>query len=419
MKKRHIFDVLWTVLGAVSARFGSLVLSVWVARETGKDNFALVGIYYATAMLGLVFFNAGVSNLTTKYLAEYLLKEPSKIKSILSATYLGCIFGGVVFSTGIALIAYFFSDKLFTSDRALFAMYFAAAAIFFMAVISGQSAILSGYGNFNLISQINIYSTIASFFFVIVGGKLFGIFGVMFGLVASQVVQMLIGIYFVRVVVVSSGDKWCLHDAVPAIGLLLTNALPTVASSFAVSFVNWLVMVWIERRSGLSELAVYNIANQWRAAMLFLPVTLGPLLIAKIASANARGTNIFFLIRRVLPATFFVGSLVYAVIFFSANYILMMYGDNFYGGGEIFLLITFSAVVISINNVLSKFMISAGYIKGVVLMDGIWAAVFLVTVAILIDEWSIFGVAWAAIGAAVVQLVAQIVTFKYYEVKRS
>ena len=150
MKKRHIFDVLWTVLGAVSARFGSLVLSVWVARETGKDNFALVGIYYATAMLGLVFFNAGVSNLTTKYLAEYLLKEPSKIKSILSATYLGCIFGGVVFSTGIALIAYFFSDKLFTSDRALFAMYFAAAAIFFMAVISGQSAILSGYGNFTL-----------------------------------------------------------------------------------------------------------------------------------------------------------------------------------------------------------------------------------------------------------------------------
>jgi O-antigen/teichoic acid export membrane protein len=182
--------------------------------------------------------------------------------------------------------------------------------------------------------------------------------------------------------------------------------LPTVLSGLIVLPVTWVAnALLVNQAGGYVEMGIFNVANQWRTAMQFLPAIIAQPVLPILSSLY--GENAIGDFKRVLRMNLILAltsSFVPAiVIIIAAKWIMQMYGPDFLQGATVLSIMVLTTVFSSTAAVIGTAISSVGKRWHATALNLMWAVTFLVASLLLVSH--------GAIGLAIAYLTSYILHF--------
>lgn len=153
-------------------------------------------------------------------------------------------------------------------------------------------------------------------------------------------------------------------------------SLPAALSGVVFGPVKWVcVALLVNQPGGYGEMGIFNVANQWVAAVLFLPGLLARVVLPLLSSLNNESTHQNYMI--VLKYNIYVNGIIATCIVIPAvifsPLIMMSYGQEFYDGINVLRIMSISAILISINGVIGSAIASKSKMWVGFLFNSMWS----------------------------------------------
>lgn len=377
---RLVFGYFWSFLGSSLTQLLSLITSIIIARLLGKELFGQLGAIISTiSMLG-TFAGFGQSITITKYLAEYRSKDKKTAGKILALSiFTG--YGSTFLITLLALLISSFIAKTFLSSSELDkAIRIGCILLFCNSVIGIQAGILIGLEKFKTLAIINIVSGVLSFIFECLGSFFLNIHGALFGLGISSLITWILSIILTIKECKNNNlylDIRCFHSEKK---ILWTFSFPALLSNLLVVPINWIGNVLLlNSANGFSELGIFNAANQWRTAIVFLPgvisQTILPILSNMFGEDNVTGFKKILATNFVL--VFCSALLVSLPLAIFSKVIMGLYGESFKSSYLVLVMICLTAILVSTSSVIGTAISSMGKMWMGFVINSLWALTFI------------------------------------------
>lgn len=400
----------WSLMGAIISRGLALLCSIIIARFLGKEGFGELGIIQSTIVMLQVFAGFGLGVTTTKYVAELRSKDPDRTGRIISLSMAVAIGTGTMMALTLLAFAPWLAEHTLAAPRLTCLLRISALMLFFVAVSGMQTGALAGFEAFKSIASVNLWAGLFSFPLVIAGVYLGGLEGAGWGLAASAVVNAILGQIALKDQAQRSGVTLVWKDCLTEGKVLWSFSLPAVLSGIMVGPVNWICnAMLVNRANGYAEMGIFNAANQWRTAILFLPTSLGVIVLPILSSLRGRNDNVGY--QRVLRLNVLMNGVIalagaFAVTL-SATFIMNTYGDGFEGGCQTLILLALSAVLMAMNNVIGQAIASRGEMWTAFLFNAMWAMAFIGATHYFVTNLGAKGLALATVLAYLLHSVWQ------------
>jgi O-antigen/teichoic acid export membrane protein len=391
---RLTHGAFWTLSGNTMARALAVLTTMMVTRILGKESYGKVSIIQNTVDVFVTAGSLGLSFTATKHIAEFRKVDPSKTGRIIAMTSVVSWLSGGLFSLILLLSAPWLArDTLHAPDMTM--MLRTAACLLFFATVNGaQIGSLSGFEAFRRRAKINVIASLVALPFTVAGTYFFGPQGTIDGFIVAAAVLCSMNAVAVRQEARQAGVLISRRGWSQEASLVLKFGIPVMASSLIASPANWLCNTLLVRTNGgFKELGLYNAANQWFNALMFLPSALSvvsiPILSELIRENRWQKVSRLTWKSVSLHALIIIPAIVLAAI---SPWIMRAYGRDFAGGSSVMILQLGTAVVVALHAPIWPVLLTAGKLRPVILMNVGWAFVFIVL------SW--YGVHWGAIGLA-------------------
>jgi len=160
----------------------------------------------------------------------------------------------------------------------------------------------------------------------------------------------------------------------------------------------------VNQPGGYGQMALFDAAYQWCAAIQFIPVMIGQIVLPILSNLNGRDENDKF--RKVLHLNMFLNGGIALVVgipvILMAPLIMQSYGAGFDRGASVLTVLSISTVLVTFNNVIGQAIASKGKMWTGLFMNSLWAATLLLCGFITIR------LGYGAIGLALANLIAYI-----------
>lgn len=403
-----MLHMVWNIVAAVGTRVCSLLGIIYIAREIGVEKFGEVAVAQVTAILLISFAQSAVGAVSTKLIAENqndALETSSIISITQNVTHL--------YSIGSAMIIYFLADFLavhwFDKQNLSSALEIISVLVFFGAQVANKTGILAGLSEYKGIGRASTMAAVVGLPIAMLMTARFGLNGALWSFVISQVIQYFLVEMEYRRALNARGIETGHSNSIQTIYVLKKYIAPAVLSNIFVMPSNWLaISILTTQNNGLSEMGIYNAANQWRNLVLFIPATLGSLYISTLSTMPLKSPERRTFVNRASLVNLLIGIVVIIVCLVFSGELIGVYGGDFSSGGHVLTALIFSAVIISINNLYSKVALSAGNPWLAAKFDIVWAIGFLAVSCWLVPKYSAYGLSLACIFAALIQLAYQL-----------
>jgi len=188
-------------------------------------------------------------------------------------------------------------------------------------------------------------------------------------------------------------------------------SVPAMLCSFMVLPVHWLGTALLAHQpAGYAELGLFNAANQWRVAILFVPQAMAGMVLPALAALHGErdGTRYWRVFWGNVALIAGVALALAAGVVLSSGWILRSYGADFSGGRSTLILLAGSAVVLSVNQILGMDLISRDQMWPVLGCNTAWAVTLLALAWWLVPLQGARGLATAMFVAYPVQSVCML-----------
>lgn len=401
--KSFRLGLIWTVLAALLTRVSSIVMTIWVSNKVDSSEFALIGIYQGTLSFAIVFSSIGLANIASKYVSEYKVACNNRLGGLISIIILASWILGLLVAATIVLCSGWLSVSFFGGRTAQTSIEIAGWSAIPASISAAQVGVLSGLGRFKAITWMASASAAVLIPAVMVLTLLSGIDGALIAFGVSQIVQVLICTAAIRAEKIHCNFLSALKNTRSEFRLFMTFGVPQVVSGLIVAYANWYSMAIVAGGLGLVELSVFNVGNQWRNAILFLPSALGPILLSKFSERKASGEMERTQLAKILYATIGMGGLCFVFLGLLSAEIISWYNINVPGGRLVFVLIVLSAIIVAFSNTMSKYIAASFGSVPVALLDVLWSVLYVISTYYGCVIFGMYGAASAAVIAASVQ----------------
>ena len=413
-----VLSALWSLFGAVVSRGLTLMASVLAGRLLGTAGFGEVGMIQSTQGLFGVLAGAGLGLAATKYVAEYRSTDALKAGrcvtlAMMIAASLGVVAGGVlmVFSAEIA-------EAVLARPHLANELRVATGLILFGALAGVQTGALIGLGEFRVVAMLGIVRGACLFVSLLLGIWLAGVMGGIIGLVFTEGVAVIANQLALRRHFPhlwsdwrGSGITWPELSAMCRFGGLAVAG--SLCTTLAVWFSN---VVLVNQPEGFSALGIFNAAERWRQALLFLPAAVAPVVLPMLSNLQGRndpagyrkivGLNLAVSMAAVLAPT--VGVMVFARLAMSA------FGTEYQEGSLTLVVLAASAVASVLNTFLGQILVSKGAIWWRFALDVLLGGVLALVSWRLIPEYRDLGLAYGNLAAYGVTALGLVLPVLYY-----
>ena len=377
--------MFWTLSGALIARGLGLVAAVFTARLLGREGFGELGAIQSTVAMFSSFAGFGLGLTATKHVAECRNEDPARAGRIITLSGLVAAISGAIMALGLLLFSVPLAKHSLAAPHLSMLLQISAGLIFLGALNGAQVGALSGLEAFRTIARVNLWNGLASFPILIAGVWWGGLVGAVWGLVASLGVNWLLNHLALRAEARRANVPLGfaeLHDGAwrRESGILWRFSVPAMLCSFMVLPVHWLCTALLAHQpAGYAEMGVFNAANQWRTANLFVPQAMAGIVLPALAGLHGepnrrRYLRIFWSNVALIGGV--AAALALGVVLFS-DVIIHSYGASFSEGRSTLILLALSAVVLSVNQVLGVDLISRGRMWQVLGCNIAWAGTLL------------------------------------------
>lgn len=366
---------LWSTIGAVVSRLAALVAAFVVARMVGTEGFGEYGTVQGTiGMLG-VFAGLGLGMTSTKYVAEFLPTDKQRVGRVIGLSSMlswGCGSAGGLFLLGAAPLL---AVRVLNAAGITVLLWVAVPYLICATVNGAQLGVLSGFQAFQTIAWVNIASGVCTLAGTVAGAKLYGTLGAVGGLSLSQILITVLYFFAVRrearLRSVPLGYQGCWAER----HILWRFSAPALLSNIVVSPVLWLCnSIMVNQPGGYAEAGIYNAANQWRLAILFLPTTLNsvtlPMLAGLYGANDRRGYRRMLGVGLAISVAVALAISVPIVLW--AGPIMGGYGAGFASGTKVLYLLALASVLMAGLNVVGQAIACEGRMWNGALLNLLW-----------------------------------------------
>lgn len=350
-------DSFWALVGSLSVRGLSLLAAIVVARFLGKDSYGEYGMIRNTLISIAMFSTFGLGYTATKYVADYKVNKPEKLRFFCkNAVLITLIVSGVM-----ALFLFVFSKYIATTileaPNLDVSLKYVAAWVVFNALTTTQIGILSGFGEFKKMAKINTVVGVFTFVSSVGLTYFFGLEGALIALVLSQLLN-----WYLNHVVVKDyiPKKEHTEDNKMLLKEILLFSFPIALQEALYSATSWMSYLLLIKLTSYGELGLYSAAMQWSAVILFIPAILRNVVLSHMSQASDDTSKHNSILKQMLMINFVSTLIPFLIIYLLSDYITGFYGNTFKGLKEILNISVFTTIFVCLSNVYVQAYMSKG-----------------------------------------------------------
>ncbi len=370
-----------------------LVATVLVARMLGQTTYGEYGMIQSTlfGMFG-VFAGFGLGLTATKHVAEYCRSDPDRAGRIIGLSGLIAVATGGAMGMAVLIFAPWLAGHLLNAPHLTGVLRIGALILFINALNGAQTGALSGFEAFRTITHVNLLAGLLSFPILVCGAWFGGLTGAVWALAVNLGFNWLLNHLALRREARRFGVPFTVQHCRREWPVLWRFSLPAVLTGSMVGPINCLcAAMLVHRANGYSEMGVFSAANQWYAALLFLPGVLGGVVLPVLSEQYGRDdkkrsakTLIFAIkvnILLMLPLILAAG--------IASPYIMGLYGEGFRSGWPTLVVVLLTAALIAVQSPVVQILAASGNMWLWFLMNLGWALTFVVGTFLLVDLGSL------------------------------
>ncbi len=371
--------MIWNLAGNLISRGSMLLASVFVARIIGKIGFGELGIVQSTIGMFGAFAGLGLGLTATKYVAEYRGQDPAKAGRIIVLTnVLGVVSGGLLAAV-LYISAPWLAARTLAAPHLSGILRVGAGLLFFGAVNGALTGVLSGFEAFRAIATVNLGAGIAAFALIVGGAHWAGLNGAVWGLTAGMVITMMLNYLAVRRAAVLARVPLAYSSLTRELPVLWKYSLPALLSSIVVVPATWAGnAILVNRADGYAEMGIFNAANQWFMALMFLPAIIIQVILPMMSERYGHADHVQS--GRILRLSLKMNMLlVFPLIIIGCGlspFLMALNGPGFRDSGPTLVVVLFTAGLVAVQWPAYTVLQAAGKMWGALVMNMGWAAVF-------------------------------------------
>lgn len=400
--RRFINGASWSLFSSIVSQGLMVLASIVAARILGKLQFGELGMIRSTVNMFSVFAGFGLGLTATKFISEYRINDIGKTGRIIGLTIIFAVIIGLLISFSIILLAPMLANKTINSPNLVLEIRLGAAILFFTSINGALTGILAGFEAIKSIAKVNFFVGIFSFPIQIILTLKWGLEGSIIGFGLNFFILFIFNILTVYKICRQYGVIILFKNAFDEFSIIYKFSLPALLSGLMVNPVTWACnALLVNKPNGYSELAVFDAANQWRSSILFIPLALSQIVLPLLS--DSENNHSFKKIIKLNIIFNLIISLILSLILSLFSLLIMSsYGPSFINGQPVLIVLAFSAIFISINNVIGHAIVSKGNMWVGFLFNFIWGMILLICTYIFVN------LGYGAIGLAYSFLISYI-----------
>ena len=403
--RRMARGVFWSLAGAVISRGLMLGASVVLARMLGKDIFGEWGMVRSTVDMFGIFAGFSLGLTATKYVAEFCRSDPQRVGRVIAISNLCALVTGGIVATGLWMSSHWLAIHVVNSPHLSGVLRIGAFMLLINALNGAQNGALVGFEAFEAISLVNLAVGLASFPLLVGGAYFGGLEGIAWGLAIALALNWLLN----HIALVRQAARFhvsvTFRDCTREWSVLWRFSLPASISGAMVGPVFWACNAFlVNQPDGYGEMGIFNAANNWRMAILFIPGVVTGVVLPMLSSLNDYRDRKRYL--TVLKVNAFIAggtAFILAVpIALASRWIMRGFGPGFEEGFWVLACLATSTVLVAVNNVVGQAIASKGRMWVGFGFNALWALTLLVASRILVHR------GYGALGLALALLIAYV-----------
>ncbi|MGJ1335529.1 oligosaccharide flippase family protein [Sphingobacterium siyangense] len=404
LNKRIFGHSFWILAGNVISKLTLLIATILMSRFLGKGEYGQFGIIKSTILMFAVFAGLELGITATKYISQYRETNKGKVEKIVGVSNLFAI----LISFLIAGLVYVFSKEIAVQIKApnLFLGIRISSIILFFSSINGiQNGILAGIERFKELSINSTIAGILSSIALVISSKYYDI----------NIMVLAFGLnYFISFFLNFFTLKKCFYSEFKVrifdcrnfeeLEVLWKFSLPAILAGLMVGPVTWFCnYLLISENNGYEQMANFDIANQWRNTILFIPTALAQIALPLLSSSLENHSDYKIILHKNLKLNIYLAISLVSFFVLSSPVIVKFYGNK-YNDSLIPLIIMFITTgFITVNNVIGQVIASQGKMWLGFYVNFLWACILVIACYLLVVIFSL-----GAIGICVAYLVSYI-----------
>jgi O-antigen/teichoic acid export membrane protein len=399
LRARFARGAFWAVTGTMISQGLLLAASVIVARFLGRQGFGQLGIVRATVgMFGtLVGLRLGLT--ATKHVAEFRGTDPHRAGRIIALSLIAAAVAAAIGAALLLAASPYLAAHTIRAPHLAPVLMISAGLLFCNTLAGVQQGVLAGLEAFKTIAKVSGLSGALGFPLMTAGVYLWGLPGVIVGMIASAAAGCVINHAAVRRETRRAGIRLSCRSVRSEMPILWTFSLPAFLGAALVGPVMWLAGTMLVRRpDGYAEMGLFEAANRWGRMLLVMPGLLGtvavPILSERLGADDGVQT------RRALRVGILTNAAcvipVAIVLAALSPWVMSFYGAEFAAGWPILLLVLAAAVLTALQASAGQIITATGRMWTGAAMNLGWALVLLGACRLLLNKgWGAFGLAVA------------------------
>jgi O-antigen/teichoic acid export membrane protein len=398
--RRLASGATWGIAGGLASRAVTLLGSVVAARLLGQTRFGAVGVVQSTAAMFQVFGAYALGLTATKYVAQYKDEQPKRAGRALTLGFFGAVIVGLLTAATMLIGAGWLSNSVLSPE--LKGPLRIASALLFLGAVQGvQNGALIGFEAFKRLATLNVISAISGSLILVAGVVLGGVEGAIWGLAGGMAVTVVVGHHLVRIEGIAHRVRIEVDGMLSETRILWTFSLPAVLSGLLVAPVAWgCNALLVNQPNGYSEMGVLNAANQWYAALLFLPGVIGQATLPILADrwASSRRNEQVSVLSMAVAANAVVAVPLAVVLSIAGRWIMALYGAEYTQHWPVLTITIWTAAITAIEAPLAQALVAGGRMWLACTVNLVWGALTLALTFMFVSYGAV-GVASARAGA--------------------
>lgn len=271
LQSRLFRGTAWSAAGAVVSQGSSLIMAMMLARILKANGFGWFVLVQSTSIMLQNVGSLGMGLATTRHVAGLRDLRPQQAGDTICFAIVFILASGLVL-TCLMLIMPLGLVRMVMGPSVPVDLIRMVGLLAFLGMINRiQADILVGLEAFSTTAVVSLVRGLLTLILGVSGAYIYGLTGAVIGLAGAYLVAAVIGQILVRYRCASYKIHLAWSDQASHRQIIGTSLYVT-ASTVSITVAWWVLNIVLARQTnGLVELAIYNAADRWCSAILFLP----------------------------------------------------------------------------------------------------------------------------------------------------
>jgi O-antigen/teichoic acid export membrane protein len=380
LRSRLTGGLAWTLVGSASQQASLLAAAILIARVAGKTQFGEYVLLQGTLGTFAVLAGIAFGMTAARHVAAFRDIDKTRTASLCKSLMVSTGIISFALACGLALLAVPLANHILGDASLAASIQFGSLYVLFQSYQGVQSGILAGLEAFSANARINALRSALLIVCVLALTPRFGAAGGIMALVISAVGACVHSHWLLRREFDKRGIPTAASLARSDLRIVWRFSVPAFLSGAMVPPALWIASVTLARQpNGYAELAIFGAANQWRAAIAFLPAVLAQPLLPLLTSALTAGNRVAF--RRLVLLGVAINTtsaiLIAILVIAFAPFLVASYGKDFSKSAPLLTVLGIATVINAAAGTVGYALASLDEMWAGFALNSIWASSFL------------------------------------------